>query len=67
MALILRAVPTYFAGNAAANQIQNQGVAVFHGTSGLASSLHAGLVVAAYLAVFIGFSSWLTVRRDVKS
>ncbi len=63
----LRAIPTYFAGNAAANLIQNQGVVVFQGTGGLASSLHAGFVVAAYLVIFIGFSGWLTVHRDVKN
>ncbi len=67
LAATLRSIPTYFPGNAAANLIQNQGVAVFHGTNGLASSAHAALVVAAYLAVFSACSMWLIVRRDVKS
>jgi ABC-type transport system involved in multi-copper enzyme maturation permease subunit len=67
LATALRAIPTYFPGNAAANLIQNQGIVVFQGTSGLASSLHAGLVVAAYLAIFIGLSGWLTLHRDVKN
>lgn len=67
IAATLRAIPTYFPGNAAANLIQNQGIAVFHGTGGLASSLHAGLVVAVYLVILIGLSGWLTVRRDVQN
>jgi ABC-type transport system involved in multi-copper enzyme maturation permease subunit len=65
VAMILRAIPTYFAGNATANLIQNQGIVVFHGTGGLESSLHAEFVVTSYLLIFIGLSSWLTVRRDV--
>ncbi len=67
LAATLRVIPTYFPGNAAANLIQNQGIAVFHGTSGLTSSLHAGLVVGAYLALFIVLSGWLVVQRDVKN
>jgi hypothetical protein len=62
---ILEAIPTYFVGNAAANLIRNQGIATFHGAGGLASSLHAGLVVTVYLLMFIGLSALLIVRRDV--
>ncbi len=67
LAATLRAIPTYFPGNAAANLIQNQGIAVFHGTSGLASSPHAALVVGAYLGLFIALSGWLVAHRDVRN
>lgn len=67
LAATLRAIPTYFPGNAVANLIQNQGIAAFQGTDGLASSLHAALVLAVYLAAFLGLSSWLIARRDIKN
>ncbi|MEO8971749.1 MAG: ABC transporter permease [Ktedonobacteraceae bacterium] len=61
----LGAIPDYFVGNNLGALIQNQGQTVFNGGSSQLSNLHALIVVAVYLAVFIGLAWWVSIRRNV--
>lgn len=60
-----KALPGYFLGNCVATLVLDKGHVVYNGSTGLVSDLQAWLVVLAYLAIFVGLSSWLTLRRDV--
>lgn len=62
---VLASIPDYFIGNNIDALIQNQSQYVFGGSASSLSNLHALLVLASYLVVFIGLSWWVTVRRDV--
>ncbi len=61
----LQAIPQYFVGDNTFALLKNQGTILFHEKPPLITDLHASLVLAAYLIVFIGLSCWITVRRDV--
>jgi ABC-type transport system involved in multi-copper enzyme maturation permease subunit len=64
-------IPDYFLGNNLLSLIQDQmrALGIFSlNEPSPAGALYPGqslLVVAAYLAVFVGVASWVTVRRDV--
>jgi len=62
---ILRAVPDYFIGANVSTLIQNQAQYVFDEQPGRLSDLHALLVLAVYLVIFIGLACWVNQRRDV--
>jgi len=71
---LLRAIPDYFIGNNISALQQNQEVALFPGSIvQLAaqanprplSDIHALLVLAGYLILFIGLAWWVNERRDV--
>jgi len=63
---ILKHVPDYFLGNNLTSLIQNQGYALtFFANPSPSTNEHSLLVVAVYLAVFVGVSCWLTMRRAV--
>jgi ABC-type transport system involved in multi-copper enzyme maturation permease subunit len=61
----LRNVPDYLIGNNIGALQQNQGQYLFHGTPSNLSDLHAIIVLAVYLAIFIGLALWINERRDV--
>jgi ABC-type transport system involved in multi-copper enzyme maturation permease subunit len=63
----LRAVPDYFISSSISALFQNLNHELFgfnDGTSSL-SDVHALLVLAVYLALFIGLAWWINERRDV--
>jgi ABC-type transport system involved in multi-copper enzyme maturation permease subunit len=71
---LLRAIPDYFIGNNISALQQNQEVVLFPGSIvQLAaqanprplSDIHALLVLAGYLILFIGLAWWVNERRDV--
>ena len=62
---IISAIPDYFVSNNLSTLIQNQGQNVFNSAAAQISNLHALIVIAVYLVIFIGLSWWITVRRDV--
>ena len=62
---ILSAIPDYFVSNNLSSLLQNQGQAIFNGGSSQISNLHALIVVAAYLLIFIGLAERVSVRRNV--
>lgn len=62
---ILKAVPYYFIGVNTGTLIQNQAQYVVGGTPGFLADLHAVLVLAVYLVVFIALACWVNQRRDV--
>jgi len=62
---IVKAIPDYFIANNISALLENQGHHVFGNNLSPLSNLHALTVLAVYLALFIGLSSWLTVKRDV--
>lgn len=66
---IISTIPDYFVGNNLGALIQNQGQTVFKsifsGGPSLLSNIHALIVVAVYLAIFIGLSWWLIIRRNI--
>jgi ABC-type transport system involved in multi-copper enzyme maturation permease subunit len=71
---LLRAIPDYFIGNNISALQQNQELVLFPGSIvQLAaqanprplSDIHALLVLAGYLILFIGLAWWVNVRRDV--
>ena len=61
----LKAIPDYFVGNNIGALLQNQGQYVFGGSGSSVSNLHALIVLAVYLIVFIGLAWRLNERRDV--
>ena len=61
----LSAIPDYFVSNNLGALLQNQGQIVYSGGSSQLSSLHALIVIAVYLAVFIGLAWWVTTHRNV--
>jgi ABC-type transport system involved in multi-copper enzyme maturation permease subunit len=61
----LKAIPDYFIGNNIGALLQNQGQHIFGGSGSSLSDLHALLVLAVYLAAFIGLAWWINERRDV--
>jgi len=63
--VIVKAIPDYFIANNMIALLANQGHFVFGGDVSQISNLHAFTVLAVYLFLFIGFSCWLTVKRDV--
>jgi ABC-2 type transport system permease protein len=66
---IISAIPDYFVSNNLGALIQNQGQTIFRSIFGggpsQLSNVHALIVVAVYLAVFIGLSWWLIIRRNI--
>ncbi len=62
---LVKAIPDYFIANNVIALLDNQGHFVFGGDLSPLSNLHALTVLTVYLALFIGLSSWLTVKRDV--
>jgi len=61
----LKAIPDYFIGNNIGALLQNQSQYLSPGQPSTLSDLHALLVIAAYLILFIGLSWWISERRDV--
>ena len=61
----LKAIPDYFIGNNIGALLQNQSHYLSQGQVSTLSDLHALLVIAAYLILFIGLSWWISERRDV--
>jgi ABC-type transport system involved in multi-copper enzyme maturation permease subunit len=61
----LKAIPDYFIGNNTGALLQNQGQYIFGGSGSSLSNLHALVVLAVYLAAFIGLSWWINEHRDV--
>ncbi len=61
----ISAIPDYFVSSNLSALIQNQGQAVFNGSPSQLSNLHAFIVIAVYLVIFIGLSWWLTIRRNI--
>jgi ABC-type transport system involved in multi-copper enzyme maturation permease subunit len=62
---IISAIPDYFVSNNLSALLQNQGQAIFNGGASQLSNLHALIVVAVYMVIFIGLSWWLTIRRNI--
>ena len=62
---IISAIPDYFVSNNLGALIQNQGQAVYNGSASQLSNAHALIVIAVYLAIFIGLSWWLIIRRNI--
>jgi ABC-2 type transport system permease protein len=61
----LRAVPDYFIGNNVSALLQNQSSNIYGtATPSQLSDLHAMLVLAGYLLIFIGLAWWVTKNRD---
>jgi ABC-type transport system involved in multi-copper enzyme maturation permease subunit len=62
----LRAVPDYFIGNNISALLQNQASNIYGtATPSQLSDLHAVLVLAGYLVIFIGLAWWITRGRDI--
>lgn len=62
---ILKAVPDYFIGNNIGALLQNQ-TQYFMGTGpNTLSDVHALIVLLVYLALFIGLSIFISLRRDI--
>jgi ABC-type transport system involved in multi-copper enzyme maturation permease subunit len=64
----LRAIPNYFIGNNISALQQNQEVVLFLAAQANPqplSDIHALLVLAGYLILFIGLAWWVNERRDV--
>lgn len=61
----LSSIPDYFIGNNIAALVSNQGQYLFGDRGSNLSDLHALLVLAVYLAIFIGLAWWVSVQRDV--
>jgi ABC-type transport system involved in multi-copper enzyme maturation permease subunit len=62
---ILQAVPDYFIDRNVAALFQNQSHYILNDQPAPLSDLHALLVLAGYLVLFIGLSWWLIRRRDI--
>jgi len=62
---ILKAVPDYFIGVNTTTLLQNQDQYVVGGQPSFLSDLHAVLVLAVYLVVFIGLACWVNQQRDI--
>ncbi len=65
LADILKAVPNYFIGNNVTALLDNQTQYLTGGQGSAISNVHALLVLAAYLIVFIGGAWWVHHSRDV--
>ncbi|MBE3562091.1 MAG: hypothetical protein IMW89_23145, partial [Ktedonobacteraceae bacterium] len=61
----LRFVPDYFIGNNVTALLMNQSHYLTGGTASSISDLHALLVLAIYLILFIGLAWWINEQRDV--
>ena len=61
----LKAIPDYFIGNNIGALLQNQGQHIFGGSGSSLSDLHALIVLAVYIIVFVGLAWWINERRDV--
>ncbi len=61
----LSAIPDYFVSTNLSALIQNRGQSIFNGGSSQLSNLHALIVIAVYLAVFIGLAWWVSTHRNV--
>jgi ABC-type transport system involved in multi-copper enzyme maturation permease subunit len=61
----LKTIPDYFIENNIGALLQNQGQYIFGGSGSSLSDLHALLVLAVYLAAFIGLAWWINEHRDV--
>lgn len=61
----LKAIPDYFIGNNIGALLQNQGQHIFGGSGSSLSDLHALIVLAVYIIVFVGLAWWINDRRDV--
>lgn len=62
---ILADIPNYFIGNNIDALLQNQSRHLFNGQPATLTDLHALIVLAAYLVIFVGLAWWATLRRDV--
>ena len=62
---IISAIPDYFVSNNLSALLQNQGQTIFNRSPSDLSNVHALIVVAAYMVIFIGLSWWLTTRRNI--
>jgi ABC-type transport system involved in multi-copper enzyme maturation permease subunit len=62
---IISAIPDYFVSNNLSALLQNQGQAVFNGGASQLSNLHALIVIAVYLTIFIGLSWWVSTHRNI--
>lgn len=62
---ILKAIPDYFISRNMSSLLQNQSKYLFGDGSGQLSDVHALLVLAAYLVLFIGLAWWTNESRDV--
>lgn len=60
-----RSIPNYFIGNNIAALLTNQSSYLQGGPRSTITDLHALLVLAAYLLVFIGLAWWVNNRRDI--
>jgi ABC-type transport system involved in multi-copper enzyme maturation permease subunit len=61
----LRAVPDYFIGNNISALLQNQASSIYGAIPSELSDLHAVLVLAGYLVIFIGLAWWVNKNRDI--
>ena len=61
----LKTIPDYFIGNNTGALLQNQGQYIFGGSGSSLSDLHAFIVLAVYMVVFVGLAWWINDRRDV--
>ncbi len=65
LADIMKAIPDYFIGNNITALLDNQSQYLAGSQGSAISNVHALLVLAAYLIVFIGGAWWVHHRRDV--
>ncbi len=61
----LKAIPDYFIGNNTGALLQNQGQYLFGVNGSSLSNLHALVVLAVYMIVFVGLAWRINERRDV--
>lgn len=61
----LKAIPDYFIGTNSGALLDNQSSYVFQAQPSSLSDLHALLVLAIYLVIFIGLAWWVNERRDI--
>lgn len=61
----LKATPDYFINNNVNALVQNQSHYILNSAPAQLSDLHAVLVLAGYLILFIGLAWWVTQRRDI--
>jgi ABC-type transport system involved in multi-copper enzyme maturation permease subunit len=62
---IISAIPDYLIGSNTGALLQNQSQYLFNMTAAPLSNLHALLVLAVYLAIFIGVAWYVIFKRDV--
>ena len=61
----LKAIPDYFIGNNIGALLGDQAHYLFGSSLPTLSALHALLVLACYLALFIGLAWWINKQRDI--